>query len=392
MLTLSSPLESDDEEAFETVRTLLTYESHHLPHTSRILLLRHLLPLLSSIASHSQNNKMTPVNLAVCVAPALARSDDPLADSKAAAGVRKFIEIGIERMEELAPRLPLRRGAGGMAHADKRRSTASTIDSGIGHSRPNTPPGAASLIQRKRLPALATATWENVDRKAALTRKPLPFESNSPSDKTHSPVTISPSESAFSRTEDIVPVPTQRATTVPLPVREEKPAAGPSRQALGSAKKSFSTPVPLPAFAVQPSPTRKSVPLVPTPPQNPLPKPQNDDPGRRLSLPETPGPKPLRRVASANFPSSTAAVGSLVAQRRRSFLMDSETKSMSPPPPPPMTERPVLRRIKSEAVTGSGVEQRAGAGVVAELSRLYEERAQSVEVLVRAKSNSSQRT
>jgi len=111
--------EESAEVRFEVVRALLTSEATTLPLHSRILFLQHLLPLLADIAAHKADNKMDAANLAVCVAASMARSNDMIADAKASAGIRKFIEIGIQRIDELTPKQPLRRAA---PYLEKRRS------------------------------------------------------------------------------------------------------------------------------------------------------------------------------------------------------------------------------------------------------------------------------
>ncbi|KAF8245549.1 Rho GTPase activation protein, partial [Wilcoxina mikolae CBS 423.85] len=158
------PTEEEEKEVrFEVVRSLLTAETAGLPEYSRILFLRHLLPLLADISVHSAENKMDSTNLAVCVAGSLARSDDVAADARASAGIRKFVEIGIERIEELAPKLPLRRG---LADAGHRRSQVSLVSLESGGP-------ARQPIARKLVPSLTMPRWENQGKETAIQRKPL---------------------------------------------------------------------------------------------------------------------------------------------------------------------------------------------------------------------------
>ena len=126
-----------------------------LPVHSRILFLRHLFPLFAEVASYSAVNKMNPTNLAVCIAASLARSDDMMADAKASSGIRKFLEIGIERIDELAPKLPLRRGGPGtgLPEPSKRRSLAASFAPGaIDYNPQNRQP-----LVRKRVPVSMSA-------------------------------------------------------------------------------------------------------------------------------------------------------------------------------------------------------------------------------------------
>ncbi|KAL7268324.1 hypothetical protein RUND412_009056 [Rhizina undulata] len=164
--------ESHDEEMLVRVRNLLESPEGGLPKNSRILLLRHLLPLLALVAQNSAVNKMTPSNLAVCIAASLVRSDDMMADAKASSAVRKFIEIGIERIEELAPKLPLRRG-GGMTGGRR-----DTIESS---HRPTPMPGSPPVVvHRKKVPSVTAAMGEVVitpliPSAVPLPRRPVPF-------------------------------------------------------------------------------------------------------------------------------------------------------------------------------------------------------------------------
>lgn len=63
---------------------------------AREILTRHLLPLLSAIAAHSEENKMTPDNLAVCFAPTLCCGPDQLEDAKVSGVIRRVLAQAIE--------------------------------------------------------------------------------------------------------------------------------------------------------------------------------------------------------------------------------------------------------------------------------------------------------
>lgn len=58
---------------------------------SREILVRHLLPLLSAVASRQEQNKMTAENLAVCFAPALLCGPDQLEDAKMSSIIRRIL-------------------------------------------------------------------------------------------------------------------------------------------------------------------------------------------------------------------------------------------------------------------------------------------------------------
>ncbi|KAH8150678.1 uncharacterized protein LAJ45_05374 [Morchella importuna] len=154
--TAGDDSDGDDHIFTKVKHLLLESEKDLLPPASRALLLKHLLPLLALVSQYAPINKMTPKNLAVCIAPSLIRSDDMVADAKASSGVRKFLEVAIERIEELAPRLPERPGPGHGRHS----SNGSSIEFGINPPTPRgSPPpppyaaaGAAGGVQRKKLP------------------------------------------------------------------------------------------------------------------------------------------------------------------------------------------------------------------------------------------------
>lgn len=92
----------------EGFKTLLTAHQRDggLPYPSRVLLTRHLFPLLSAIAQHQAVNKMTPENLAICVSPSLLRSEDPLVDIGISRGpVCQLVKWGIENIDQFSKRL-----------------------------------------------------------------------------------------------------------------------------------------------------------------------------------------------------------------------------------------------------------------------------------------------
>ncbi|KAI9891289.1 MAG: hypothetical protein M1814_002979 [Vezdaea aestivalis] len=71
-----------------------------LPLNSRQILTRHLLPLLHAVSEHSDTNKMTPSNLAVCLAPALLCSDDPVRDSTMGLPVRRVLDLAVAQWDK----------------------------------------------------------------------------------------------------------------------------------------------------------------------------------------------------------------------------------------------------------------------------------------------------
>ncbi|KAJ9642299.1 hypothetical protein H2199_004679 [Coniosporium tulheliwenetii] len=83
---------------FDSLRDLISPSSEWscLPSLSREIMVRHLLPLLSIVASYEEHNKMTPENLAVCFAPALLCGPDQLEDAKTSSIIRRILTAAIE--------------------------------------------------------------------------------------------------------------------------------------------------------------------------------------------------------------------------------------------------------------------------------------------------------
>lgn len=79
--------------SLEDLTGLISPESSEsvLPQISREVLTRHLLPMLSAVASFEGHNKMSADNLAVCFAPALIYGSDQLQDVKIAGTLRGIL-------------------------------------------------------------------------------------------------------------------------------------------------------------------------------------------------------------------------------------------------------------------------------------------------------------
>lgn len=71
-----------------------------LPEISRQILIRHLLPMLSEIETHSESNKMSADNLATCFAPSLLRGEDPIEDARVGIVVRKILSAAITQWNQ----------------------------------------------------------------------------------------------------------------------------------------------------------------------------------------------------------------------------------------------------------------------------------------------------
>lgn len=358
----------DDEKAFLKVKDLL---EDGLPKSSRVLLLRHLLPLLALVAHNSAINKMNPKNLAVCIAPSLLKSDDMMADAKACNGLRIFVQIAIERVEELAPELPNR---GGPVRSSSGSGSSLT---GVPPPSGSPPPysmGSMQPVQRKRLPGImGTKEMEG----GMTARKPVP--SSASSSVTCLPLASEPDEKkqliekteAEEQKEDIKP-----SHTSGLSADEEAPRRGsvpsiPTKPSEGIIRRKVS----FQSF------TKSAPEIGPKPPilssSSLIP---DLSPHLSTSSPITKPPRVIRRAASSTFPSSSSlrsssfsspSVADIANSLNQSQVQQNvQLKSRTPPP--------VMQRAKTEvgSVKGRGK-------AVEELRALYEERAKGVEVLVK---------
>ncbi|KAF2185404.1 hypothetical protein K469DRAFT_631919 [Zopfia rhizophila CBS 207.26] len=88
----------DDLPTLERLTDLISPSSEWscLSAISREIVTRHLLPLLDAVAARQEQNKMTPENLAVCLAPALLCGPDQLEDAKMSSIVRRILTVAIE--------------------------------------------------------------------------------------------------------------------------------------------------------------------------------------------------------------------------------------------------------------------------------------------------------
>ncbi|KAF2480120.1 divergent CRAL/TRIO domain-containing protein [Neohortaea acidophila] len=72
-----------------------------LTHTARQILTRHLLPLLSEVAAHHEENKMTAENLAILFSMCLVCGGDQLQDAKVASIIKRLLKAAIEIWPQL---------------------------------------------------------------------------------------------------------------------------------------------------------------------------------------------------------------------------------------------------------------------------------------------------
>lgn len=378
--------ETEVQARFEVVRALLTAEVSGLPLFSRILFLRHLLPLLSEVAAHSEQNKMTPVNLAVCVSGSLARSDNLEADARALGGIRIFLEIALKHIDDLAPKLPLRRGAGGMPTAEKRRSQASISSLDDAPSTSNSGSSSRSSIPRKQVPSIALPLWEPQDKEPAILRRvpapqrealvEIPMQISQPEKsegrrlgapmgpRPQPPRTRSRGRPEHEETA-AAPTPSPRFTpnssteTLPLLPRDHTPLHHPHNPTTGPLSHPYNPPTVPPKIALRPVSSYSSL-------RGPTKLPATTV----LSVAGTGtfARPALRRVVSTN------SLGPAIVQRRASFELEStgETELAAPQG---------LRRARSQLIqrSGGGVlkEKTSAGGGVSGLREMFEAKARA---------------
>lgn len=74
---------------------------------AREILTRHLLPLLSTVASHEADNKMNPENLAICFSMCLVCGTNQMDDAKVSSIVKRILQAAIEMWPQLRTGLGL---------------------------------------------------------------------------------------------------------------------------------------------------------------------------------------------------------------------------------------------------------------------------------------------
>lgn len=383
--------EKTEDDIFPTVRLLLDSEEKGLPKSSRVLLLKHLLPLLALVAQNSAVNKMTSANLAACVTGSLLRSDDMIADAKASSGVRKFLEVAIDRIEELAPRLPNRGSTGG-----RRGSYSSDMEQlvgiGVKPLTPSTsPPPYIGKIIRKKVPGSKEGDG------GVILRKPVPgsgrssmdVQSVAGSEDLEAPAVLAPPPTVPRRGS--VPGFSTAPTTAPPPTTVPFTIAPGGQEGIVLRRKAS-----LQALAAGETETAGTLSKGPS---SLSPHPAPSFMTRSLSVSSPLPPRVVRRAASSSYlPSSSlfspsyspaspsSSSSSNVAAIANSLNRAQFNPSLNPTAPP-------MARAKTENIVGraragtsaSMVERSIpmGSGVVEELRALYEERAKGVEVLVR---------
>ncbi|KAF3929848.1 Myosin-IXa [Dactylella cylindrospora] len=349
---------SEEEDIISAARNLL---AQSLPKVSSRLLLRHLLPLLALVASHSEKNKMTPTNLAICFAPSLVRSDDIMLDAKVArGGVAKFLECLIVNIEQFAPKMPDRQPKPAALTGDKYQSL-----NAIKRSM------ATASTTRKQMNAGPKMNGESPISKVAdedlLTSSPIQRQMS------WTPIMQTLPSTSYS--EPISRVTSNESTSSSLMVPVSAPA-----------------PVPVSA-----PPTDLTAPVtnggIPSPPPSPPKEPSLPKSATSSPKPAPASPKPTS--ASPSKFSSSPPSGSNIPGLQIRGLMRA-TSSPLPPrhfistlSPPSLNNKPsfpTLRKAPSDAALNwqkAGVKAKVAGSMVNELKALYEERAKEAEILVK---------
>jgi Rho GTPase-activating protein 1 len=97
----------DVEVTLEDLENILSINSRQSPlsTTSREILLRHLLPMLSLVAEREAENKMDSNNLAICFAMTLVCGSNQLEDAKMTSVIRRILQVAIDSWPLLRQRL-----------------------------------------------------------------------------------------------------------------------------------------------------------------------------------------------------------------------------------------------------------------------------------------------
>lgn len=99
----------DAEITLEDLQSMFSLRSNESPlsPTSREILLRHLLPMLSLVASREPENKMDSNNLAICFAMTLVCGTNQLEDAKMTSVIRRILQVAIDQWHELRDKLSI---------------------------------------------------------------------------------------------------------------------------------------------------------------------------------------------------------------------------------------------------------------------------------------------
>ncbi|KAF3313709.1 hypothetical protein TWF173_005779 [Orbilia oligospora] len=394
---------SKTEDVVSAARSILTQS---LPKVSCRLLLRHLLPLLALVASHSEVNKMTASNLAICFAPSLLRSEDIMLDAKMSrGGVAKLLECLITNIEQFAPKMPDRQPKPASLTGEKYLSISSIKRSAA----------TASTTRKQMIPKINgdsptsryadddLLTSSPIQRKMSWTpimqtimnSDPIPLTTRSMSDgeiisKTPKSTAPAPKTSttltSTTTTASAVPVPTASADTTTT-----------SRVTNGGIPSPPPSPTKEPATLSTPSKATASTSPQLKPAASP-PSNSNESSARRSSSPSasklstSPSSQPnlqirgLMRATSSPLPPRDFRATLTPAGNRDGNANTGNTtgKQLNSKP-----SFPTLRKVPSDAALNwqrASVKVKVAGTMVNELKALYEERAKGAEILVKTAS------
>ncbi|KAK6524254.1 hypothetical protein TWF694_005910 [Orbilia ellipsospora] len=371
------------EDPITDARNILTQS---LPKVSCRLLLRHLLPLLALVASHSESNRMTPQNLAICFAPSILRSDDIMLDAKMSrGGVAKLLECLIANIEQFAPKMPDRQPKPAALTGEKYQSltaikrsaaTASTTRKQMlprleGGSTPTSPISnedlfASSPIQRQMSWAPITQTLLARSKAGDLNTGTIieeilpPAVSTTAATPTTAEVTtMAPNETSSRVTNGGIPSPppspTKEATTPSKQIPPPTPRKNSSSLESGSPSKLSTSPSSASKLSTSPSSASK------------------------LSTSPSGSPRihGLMRATSSPLP----------PRDFKSSLSTNNNLNSKP-------SFPTLRKTPSDAALNwqKSVKVKVPGSMVNELKALYEERAKGAEILVKTGSRRGRAT
>ncbi|KAK6347635.1 hypothetical protein TWF718_005474 [Orbilia javanica] len=393
---------SKTEDAVSSARSILTQS---LPKVSCRLLLRHLLPLLALVASHSEINKMTASNLAICFAPSLLRSEDIMLDAKMSrGGVAKLLECLITNIEQFAPKMPDRQPKPAALTGEKYLSISSIKRSAA----------TASTTRKQMIPKIngdsPTSRFADDD---LLTSSPIQRK-----------MSWTPIMQTIMNNEPIQP-PTRTMSEGEITSKTSKPAApapapaAPTAPATSSTSTTTSTEPP--AAETAPAVTNSGI---PSPPPSPTKEPATLSTPSKATTSTSPQLKPAASPPSKSSESPSRRSSSPSASKLSTSPSNQPNpqirglmRATSSPLPPrdfrstltPANKRdgnagtststgnqlnskpsfPTLRKVPSDAALNwqrASVKVKVAGTMVNELKALYEERAKGAEILVKTAS------
>ncbi|EPS42336.1 hypothetical protein H072_3693 [Dactylellina haptotyla CBS 200.50] len=380
------------EDVISDARNILTQS---LPKVSCRLLLRHLLPLLALVASHSETNRMTPQNLAICFAPSMLRSEDIMLDAKMSrGGVAKLVECLITNIEQFAPKMPDRQPKPAALTGEKYQSL-----NAIKRSM-----ATASTTRKQMLPRVDSGSPTTAAQKLAneddlLASSPVQRQMSwAPITQTLTATRAGSASEPITRvtSEEVVPtlsMPSKPKTPEPRPVATTATTLAPAPTETASRVTNGGIPSP------PPSPTKDAaVATTATTPSKPISPPKPRKNSSSLESPSKLGSPPSSSKLSTSPGSSSAGSPRIHGLMRatssplppRDFKSSLSANNLNNKP-----SFPTLRKTPSDAALNwqkANVKVKVAGSMVNELKALYEERAKGAEILVKTGSRRGRAT